>query len=281
MAALLRLYDPETLQEALNQFKDKVGLPALVPDGRPGKRTMKFIETLLGSQLNSNWSDARKLLAAEQFIYKHRGYYEGDIDGLVGEMTRYARSVYEARQKGDTTAETWRDEKPKTPTETTAPAPVKTVWPRQNAAEMDRFFGPKGENQVELTLPFPMRIAWEPDRQIYKFSCNKRVHDPMKRIWTRVLAEYGYDKVKELRLDMYGGCLNVRKMRGGSAWSIHSWGCAYDCDPDRNQLKFKRNSATLDEPVYKPYWKFIYDEGAIGLGPERDYDWMHFQFARL
>ena len=56
---------------------------------------------------------------------------------------------------------------------------------------------------------------------------------------------------------------------------------AVDVDPDRNQLKFKRESASLDDPAYKPFWGFVYDEGAISLGIELNYDWMHWQFARL
>jgi hypothetical protein len=52
-------------------------------------------------------------------------------------------------------------------------------------------------------------------------------------------------------------------------------------DPDHNPLKAHRAQATLDNPDYDPFWRFVYDEGAISLGRERDYDWMHFQFARL
>ena len=70
-------------------------------------------------------------------------------------------------------------------------------------------------------------------------------------------------------------------MRGGSSWSMHSWGIAVDIDPDRNQLNMNRKEATLAKPVYDKFWQFVYDEGAISLGIERDYDWMHFQFARL
>lgn len=146
---------------------------------------------------------------------------------------------------------------------------------------MSAFFGAKGTNQVKLDMPFPLRIAWDVEKQVRSYSCNQRVLVPMKRIWQRTLEHYGYEKIKQLRLDMFGGCLNVRQMRGGSAWSIHSWGCAYDVDPDRNQLKFKRASASLDGPEYIKFWEFVYDEGAISLGIERDYDWMHFQFARL
>jgi hypothetical protein len=40
-------------------------------------------------------------------------------------------------------------------------------------------------------------------------------------------------------------------MRGGSAWSIHSWGAAVDLDPDINQLKWSKPKATFSRPEYR------------------------------
>jgi hypothetical protein len=277
--------DVRGLQAALNARGHK---PALLVDGKPGKNTMRAVEALVGNK--PSWSDERLRVAAEQIIYRDVGIEVGDIDGLVGEQTRYAREVWKARQSGNekkiAKVETWRDTAKPPPAGHNTPPEVATktrsdYWPRQDEASMNRFFGARGTNQVDLVLPFPMRIAWAPAQVVSKFSCNRKVHDPLFRIFKRTLDHYGIDEIRRLRLDMYGGCLNVRKMRGGSAWSIHSWGCAVDIDPERNQLKFKRSAATLDDPPYKAFWGFVYDEGAISLGIERDYDWMHFQFARL
>jgi hypothetical protein len=80
---------------------------------------------------------------------------------------------------------------------------------------------------------------------------------------------------------MFGGCLNVRKMRGGSAWSIHSWGAAIDLDPDNNQLKWASPKATFSKKEYEPFWKIVEAEGWTSLGRRRNYDWMHFQAAYL
>lgn len=46
-------------------------------------------------------------------------------------------------------------------------------------------------------------------------------------------------------------------------------------------LKVHRPQARLSGTDYDAFWEFVEDEGGVSLGRERDYDWMHFQFARL
>ena len=70
-------------------------------------------------------------------------------------------------------------------------------------------------------------------------------------------------------------------MRGGSSWSIHSWGAAVDLDPDNNQLKWSKPKATFSKAEYGDFWKIVEAEGWISLGRERNFDWMHFQAAYL
>ena len=154
-------------------------------------------------------------------------------------------------------------------------------WPKQDYSSLTKFFGEPGENQILLPLPFPMRLAWETESIVKRISCNEKVAEPLKRIFTAVLNHYGLEEIKRLRLDLFGGCLNVRKMRGGNAWSTHSWGIAVDIDPDNNQLKWGKDKATLAKAEYEAFWKIVEGEGAISLGRAKNYDWMHFQFASL
>lgn len=263
------------LQAALNARGTK---PPLATDGVAGRKTMAAVDAALDTEglLHHSWSDERKRIAVEQIVYRDLKIEVGTIDGLVGPQTRYAREVYEARLKGDTSAETWRDVDEGKP----APAPVKAnVWPRQ--ADVPKFFGAPGGDQATLYLPFPMRIAWEPSKQVTRVSCHAKVKDAFSGIWTETFKHYGLARIQQLRLDMFGGCLNVRKMRGGSAWSMHSWGIAWDADPERNQLKWDRKLASLDDSAYDAFWNIVEGHGAISLGRARNYDWMHFQFARL
>jgi hypothetical protein len=267
-------------------------------DGDLGALTRDAVQAFLLQQGLRNfepWPTARRLVAAQQLICRNESIDAGAIDGRLGTQTRYAFAVFDARKanggKPVANLEAWRNDAtapqatagrplPKiTSSQVNAPS-VKPVWPKQ--AAMDSFYGAKGGGQVTLVLPFAMRIAWDLDSHVSRFSCHGKVRESLERIFARTLDHYGADEIRRLGLDLFGGCLNVRKMRGSaSAWSIHSWGCAVDIDPDHNQLKFKRAQATLDNPPFDPFWSFVYDEGAIGLGRERDYDWMHFQFARL
>lgn len=154
-------------------------------------------------------------------------------------------------------------------------------WPKQDYKSMIKFFGKVGENQTSLILPYPMKLAWDTNKIVHKITCHEKVCDSLNVIFSKVLDEYGLGRIKELRLDLFGGCLNVRKMRGGSSWSIHSWGAAVDIDPDNNQLRWGKDKATLAKVEYEPFWKIVEEEGWVSLGRERGIDFMHFQSARL
>lgn len=157
-----------------------------------------------------------------------------------------------------------------------------TAWPRQ--ADVRAFFGEPGSTQATagmVDLPFKMRIAWDISQTITRFRCHAKVEKPLERIFAATLAHYGQAKIRELRLDLFGGCYNLRQMRGGSAWSMHSWGIAVDLDPERNQLKWGRDRAAFARPDYVKFWEIVEAEGAVSLGRAKNYDWMHLQFARV
>lgn len=130
---------------------------------------------------------------------------------------------------------------------------------------------------TKIVLPYKMRIAWDLDESIGAMQCHKLVAPNFTAVFNDLLSHYGYDKIKELGIDLYGGCFNFRKMRGGSAWSTHSWGIAIDLDPARNTLKETSKTARFARPEYKPMIDAFYAHGFEGLGPEKNYDWMHFQ----
>ena len=151
--------------------------------------------------------------------------------------------------------------------------------PRQE--DVSKFYGRVGRNQTKIVLPYRMKLAWDLDKPVKEITCHRKVAVPMQHIFEETLDHYGLDGIHDLRLDLYGGCLNIRKMRGGSRYSMHAWGIAIDIDPAHNRFKWTRNRAHLSEKEYKPFWKIVKKHGATSLGQERNFDWMHFQFARL
>jgi hypothetical protein len=134
-----------------------------------------------------------------------------------------------------------------------------------------------GSYLVSLTLPYPMRLAWDKNTKVTRIRCHKLVAEQLLAIFCDINNHYGYEKIVELGIDLFGGCFNFRAMRGGSDYSRHSWGIAIDLDPERNQLKETSKTARFARPEYKAMIDIFYKHGFISLGREKNYDWMHFE----
>jgi hypothetical protein len=144
-------------------------------------------------------------------------------------------------------------------------------------------YGLPNESGTYLTtikLPYPMRIAWDTKTMVTKMRCHKDVADAFLKVFNELLSVYGYNRLVELGIDLYGGCFNYRKMRGGSSWSKHAFGIAIDLDPARNTLKETSKTARFARAEYKAMIDIFYKHGFISLGKEKNYDWMHFEIAK-
>lgn len=161
---------------------------------------------------------------------------------------------------------------------------AQVLWPRQTQAELTKFFGPAGGAACttgKVDLPFAFPLAWDNSQKLLKFSCHQLVEKPLERIYANAAKHYGEKEFRRLRLDQFGGCYNYRPKRGSSSLSTHAWGIAVDHDPERNQLKWGRDRASFAKTAYEVFWNIVEAEGAVSLGRVRNFDWMHFQFARL
>jgi hypothetical protein len=131
-----------------------------------------------------------------------------------------------------------------------------------------------------ILLPYPMKLAWDLDTKVSKMRCHKLAVEPFENVFNDLLAEYGLNEIERLGIDLFGGCFNYRKMRGGTSWSTHAWGIAIDLDPARNKLKETSKTARFARPEYKEMIQIFYKHGFISLGIEKNYDWQHFQLRK-
>jgi hypothetical protein len=153
------------------------------------------------------------------------------------------------------------------------------IWPRQ--ADVPAYFGKVGENQTQIEVPYDMYLAWSKSIRLRKMTLHKSAAVSARMILEKVATIYSAKEREALGLHLFGGSLNVRKMRGGSSYSMHSWGIAIDFDPERNQLNWHKPAARLSHTDAIPFWKAWEDAGWVSLGRERNFDWMHVQAARL
>lgn len=229
-----------------------------------------------------------------QMALTAHGFTPGAIDGIDGPKTRRALRAFQtangieitgtateatvvALRADPTAGEAAMPERDDDGSNT--PQAVSPVWPRQK--DVPEFYGGVGERQTRIEVPFDMWLAWDTGTRLRTMTLHERVSASAERVLNDIADIYSSSERQALGIDQFGGSLAVRKMRGGSRWSMHSWGIAIDFDPIRNGLRTKKPQARLSHPDAEPFWRAWEDEGWVSLGRARNYDWMHVQAARL
>lgn len=154
-------------------------------------------------------------------------------------------------------------------------------WPTQQQVRSGQsIFGAPGqeENLTALRPPYTLYYEGKPLRTI---RVHRLIAAHVQQALQEILRHYGSEDIHRLGLELYGGCYNLRPTAGGSSLSMHAWGIALDFSPDANAYRTKRPRASLSSPECEAWWHIWENHGAVSLGRERDYDWMHLQFARL
>ena len=207
----------------------------------------------------------RDLLVQEALIA--RGYKLGLADGYYGPKTATAFQKYLEDFHGKII--------------------IAQTWPADKEEALNAFFGKpdmdKGiaPNIVRVELPYNMFLAWDKSVEIDMISCNKEVADSLVRILTRIRDELGMEFIKEHGLHLFGGCVNVRNMRGSNNPSRHSWGVAIDLNPEENGLhtpwidgrQGEKGFATMPTKVVEIFEAAGWKSGARAWSS----DAMHFQ----
>lgn len=238
------------------------GLYAGRVDGKEGPLTRAAISALVNQP---EWPFPRQRVAAEQLLLAETGLDPGPSDGLVGPRT------LDARARWITMARDLPDLFP-------VPEQPVTVWPRQR--DVPTFYGEMGSSLHPVVVPWPIFY----DGKLVKrneITMHAKVVKSARRVFEKVHKAYGDKEIARLGLDRYSGCFNIRKMRGGTAMSMHSWAIAIDWRWQDNQFTWNHTRAVFARPEYEPWWLAWEAEGWLSLGRARDFDWMHVQAARL
>ena len=154
-------------------------------------------------------------------------------------------------------------------------------WPTQADVRAGKsIFGKPGDETALVTINAPYALYFE-GQKVTRIRVHKMIASHVQAALTEVLEHYGPERIKKLGLDQYGGSYNYRSTATGRALSMHAWGVALDFHPDKNTYEMRAPYASLSTPECEAWWQIWERHGAVSLGRERDYDWMHLQFAKL
>ena len=163
-------------------------------------------------------------------------------------------------------------------------------WPADTMPALEAFYGPirlgptgqptrawERETLITIRAPYPLALAWRPDRRITRVSCHRLVAESLTRILSGILSHFGtIEAVRAARMDLFGGCYNYRLIGGSHRLSVHSFGAAVDFDPENNRLglAYVEGSAMMPRAVVDIFegegWRW-------GGSFRRRPDCMHFQ----
>lgn len=272
-----RVRQVQTLLSAAGYYNGSI-------DGVLGDKSWKGITTLLNSRGKeatsdvTKWSSDRRAIGAAQLVLKYAGYSTMQIDGYWGNITEGA--FVEWNHKRTTGGHLIL---PTTPVPGYTPKP--TAFPKQSA--VTSFYGAAGvggaaEKQlIMVDLPFPMRIDWNLDQKATRVQLHKKCADSALAALRAIVQHYGEAELRRLGLDRNAGTYNPRRMRGGSSWSMHAYGCAWDFYAAPNGLNTRCPAALFCKPEYKAFFDIWEAHGWTSLGRAIGRDWMHVQAASL
>lgn len=161
-------------------------------------------------------------------------------------------------------------------------------WPKQSDCNV--FYGdPRGRdggpspvwekrNLVLVIPPWKLVTAWD-GRPVKGIRVHVRCAESLDRVLTVIWERAGRDEgvVGNWGMNLFGGGYNFRVMRGGSALSMHAWGCAVDFDPARNPFGSRKPNFAHCPSVLSAFAV----EGWTWGGAWRKPDGQHWQAARV
>ena len=249
-------------------------------DGRDGPMTQGAVIAALRSAIGTagdGWPPERRLIGAVQAALNALGHEAGTVDGFAGHNTQNALAGFlHQRRTGRALV---------VPRLSDAPSAqvLGRHLPRQ--AECDRVYGTPGDEVrarlVTVDLPYALRLDWALDQTVSRVTLHSLCAPSFRAAMEAVRAEYGASQQTALGLDRYAGGYMHRRMRGGSKWSMHAYGCAVDFYAAPNGLTTRCPRALFCGPDYRAFLDIMQDHGWLPAIRLWGADAMHFQRARL
>lgn len=244
-------------------------------DGLDGPQTHRAVDAALGG-VGARWSKKRRLIGAAQKILNDLGFEAGTVDGYAGHNTKEALAgwhyerVHGRREEVDRTASSHYLGK-------SSPLPFQR--------DVETFYGRPGDQiksrLARVDLPFKLRIDYNLRQSVSRLTVHERCAQPLENALIAVHKEYGPERMRALGIDRYAGGYNHRKMRGGSKWSMHAYGCAVDFFAAPNGLRMKCPEALFCGAEYRAFLDIMESHGWLPAIRLWGKDAMHFQMARL
>lgn len=129
-----------------------------------------------------------------------------------------------------------------------------------------KYGNPENEsNMVVWDVPSQLELGVIP-KKIY---CNKDLIQPLQKAFENIINR---GLINELKT--WDGCFNIRKKRGATSMSLHSWGIALDINAAWNGFG---KTPTMSKNLVACFKDAGFDWGGDWSKP----DGMHFQLAKI
>lgn len=244
-------------------------------DGVAGQNTLHAVDLVLAG-VGSGWSVDRRLVAAAQILLNDLGFEAGVVDGYAGHNTNNAFEQWLYQQVNGRRESVKRSQLQHQP---------KTTLDIPRQMDVAAFYGtPGAEITSQLTyvnLPFKLRLDWNLSEKITKLRVHRKCAPSLLAAMIEVHDLYGEERMAALGLDRYAGGHMHRKMRGGSKWSMHAYGCAVDFFAQPNGLRERCPKSLFCGDEYKPFLDIMENNGWLPAIRLWGADAMHFQMASL
>lgn len=205
-----------------------------------------------------------------QIGLKTLNFDPGEADGLAGPKTAEALAKSAAARFGSKQEAVKADG-------------YRPPRPRPTTSDKTRLFGTAGSPPMALfTPPYPMVYEGKP---VSKIGCHKLIEEPLKAALEEIAGK-GKAWIEKYGLNLYAGCFNFRRSRGGSTLSDHAWAIAIDLNPDANGnhqdwnpgAKAANGTYEMPKEAVKIFQKHGFQVGFLRSNGKRQ-DMMHVAFV--